>query len=53
MWSSSAALLYIADVVAGGWQRLGTARAGFRWLLLGLGLVLGLLGATLALRRMR
>jgi len=52
------ALLYGADVVSGGRlaahfdaARLGTAQAGFRWLLLGLGLVLGALAAAVVLLR--
>ena len=54
------ALLYLADVAAGGRlaahfdaPRLGSAQAGVRWLLLGLGLVLGALVAAVVLLRVR
>jgi len=49
------ALVYVADVVSGGRlaARVGVARPATRWLLVGVGLLLGLLGATLALLRMR
>jgi hypothetical protein len=49
------ALLYFVDVASGGRlaARFGVARLGTRWLLIGVGLLLGLLGATVALLGMR